>query len=240
MKHLLLFILIFEMSSSFCQKEAQNIKLTHLTGNFYIHTSYKLLDNVPYPSNGLFVITDKGAILLDTPWDENQTRQLADSIEKNFNKKIILCIVTHFHDDRTAGLDILKKSGVKTYSTRLTHKISIEKKEKTAGYFFNNDTTFTIDSLIFDTYFPGEGHTKDNIVVWFPEARILYGACIVKSIESQGLGNVNDANLKEWPTSVKRILDKFPEINYVIPGHMKWSGKDALIHTLQLLKNNSG
>lgn len=236
LKYLLLLILIFKISFSYSQEEKKNIKITHLTGNFYVHTSFKLLNNVPFPSNGLFAITEQGVYLFDTPWDEEQTVQLTDSIEKRFHKKIILCVVTHSHDDRTAGLDVLKKYGVRTYSSEMTKKICIEKKEKTADFIFLKDTVFSENSFSFETFYPGEGHTKDNIVIWFPEARILYGACIVKSVESWGLGNVKDANLDEWPKSIFRIIDKYPDISYVIPGHMKWSGKKALIHTLKLLK----
>jgi glyoxylase-like metal-dependent hydrolase (beta-lactamase superfamily II) len=235
MKSLLILVLFISSLVSISQENSKLLKITHLSGDFYVHTSYKLIENMLFPSNGLFAIADEGAVLFDTPWDENQTRQLIDTIEKRFQKKILCCIVTHSHDDRTAGLDLLKQKGVMTYSTKLTKEICIEKKEKYAEHTFNNDTLFTIQNLSFETFFPGEGHTKDNIVIYFPESKILYGACVVKSPESDGLGNVSEANLKEWPKSVFRILDKYPVISFVVPGHLNWADRKALTHTLYLL-----
>ena len=238
MRTFLLPLFILFILNSFSQDTIHQVKITHLYDNFYVHTSFKLFNNVSFPSNGLIVITKKGAILIDTPWDESQTFQLVDSLELLFHKKIILCIVTHSHDDRTAGLEVLKKKGVKTYSSKLTHEISIENNEKIADSFFSKDTVFNIDSLILETYFPGKGHTKDNIVIWFPKSKILFGGCAIKSIESKGLGNINDANLIEWPKSIQKIINKYPEIKYIIPGHMSWSSNHALTHTLLLLNNH--
>lgn len=229
-----IFILMLFVLNTFCQKA--HIRITPLTENFFVHTSYKNLNNYLYPSNGLFVITDSGAILIDTPWDEDQTLQLIDEIKKDFQKNIILCIVTHSHDDRTSGLDILKKLRVKTYSSFITRNISIQKSEKIAEYFFINDTTFKIGTVSFQTYFPGEGHTKDNVVIWFPDNKVLFGGCLIKSLESKDLGNVKEANVSQWPISINNIINKFPAIKYVVPGHLKWGNKKLLSHTLELLK----
>jgi metallo-beta-lactamase class B len=227
-------ILIFFVCNTFCQKA--QISIRHITENFYVHTSYKNLNNYLYPSNGLFAITDSGAILIDTPWDEDQTQQLVDKIKKDFKKEIILCIVTHSHDDRTAGLDILKKIGIKTYSSILTRNISLEKHEKTAEYYFLNDTTFTINNVSFQTFYPGEGHTKDNIVIWFPCKKVLFGGCLVKSHDATDLGNIKEANIEQWPNSINNVINHYPKIKHVIPGHQKWGNKKLLSHTLKLLK----
>jgi glyoxylase-like metal-dependent hydrolase (beta-lactamase superfamily II) len=89
--------------------------------------------------------------------------------------------------------------------------------------------------VAFSTFYPGEGHTRDNIVVWFPARRVLFGGCVVKSIEAGGLGNVNDANLESWPATIGKVMARYPNAKYVIPGHQRWSGRDALRHTLALL-----
>ncbi len=52
----------------------------------------------------MYLVTDSGAVLIDTPWDASQTKPLLDSIVKRHNKKVVVCITTHFHDDRTSGL----------------------------------------------------------------------------------------------------------------------------------------
>ena len=88
----------------------------------------------------------------------------------------------------------------------------------------------------FQTYYAGAGHTPDNIVIWFPKNKILYGGCLVKSTDAVDLGNLSDADPKQWPSTIKKIKKKFGKPNYVIPGHQDWSDNTSLDHTLKLLR----
>ncbi|MFA6058823.1 MAG: BlaB/IND/MUS family subclass B1 metallo-beta-lactamase [Taibaiella sp.] len=224
--------------SVFAQKErAHSLTISKLTGDYYVYTTYGTLDDgSTFPSNSLYVVTQKGVVMVDVPWDTTQTLPLLDSIEKRHHKKVIACISTHFHADRTAGLDILKSRGVKTYATTQTLQLCKERNEQLAEYGISADTVFNFGDHILQTYYPGKGHTSDNIVVWFPKAKVLYGGCFVKSIESKDLGNLADANAKEWAGSIKNVKAKFKNIAYIIPGHGGWKSKQALDHTLSLVR----
>jgi metallo-beta-lactamase class B len=219
------------------QDSTMRINTTYLTGNVYVAVSYGEYKGTRYPANGLYVVTGKGIVLINTPWSEDQTTQLIDSLENRYHQKITHCIITHFHADCTAGLDILKAHGVKTYSTQQTLDLCKEKGEKQAQYVFRKDTTFNINGVAVQTYFPGEGHTRDNIVVWLPKSKVLYGGCFVKSTEAKNLGFVGDGNVKEWPASLKRLKAKFPKPAYLVPGHDGWQGgMQQVEYSLQLLK----
>jgi len=76
-------------------------------------------------------------------------------------------------------------------------------------------------------------------VIWFDKDKILYGGCLVKSTESNGLGNIEDANIPAWSTTIVNVMDKFPKPKYVIPGHLGWADNKGLQHTLQLLRQYS-
>ena len=212
------------------------LTISHLTGGFYIYTTYKPVNGAPFPSNSMYLVTDSGVVLFDTPWDSTQFQPLLDSIEVRHHKKVVLCIATHFHDDRTAGLTFLRQKGIKTYSSKMTYDLCKERNEKQSEYYFTTDTIFTIGGKRFQTYYPGEGHTKDNIIIWFDNERILYGGCLVKSMINKGLGYLADANTTAWSTSIKKILKRFPNPKYIIPGHFGWQNTKALHHTLQLLQ----
>lgn len=216
------------------QEEA--LTITPLTGDFYIYTTYKLINGAPFPSNSMYVVTDSGVVLIDTPWDVAQTYPLLDSIQRRHGRRVVLCLVTHSHDDRTSGLDILRKEGVRTYSTTKTLQLCKEKGDKQAEFYFVKDTTFKVGGVVFHTFYPGKGHTDDNIVVWFPEKKVLYGGCFIKSTESAGLGYTGDASIGQWPASVRRVMKKFPRRAFVIPGHQDWEDSKSLEHTLALLK----
>jgi glyoxylase-like metal-dependent hydrolase (beta-lactamase superfamily II) len=126
--------------------------------------------------------------------------------------------------------------GIKTYSSKQTSDLCLLRNEKQAEFNFIHDTTFTYGNHSFQTFYAGEGHTPDNIVIWLNDAKILYGGCLVKSTENSGLGNIADANLNAWSKTIQTIMNKYPNPNYVIPGHFGWSNNNGLQHTLKLLK----
>ncbi|MDF4756393.1 GIM family subclass B1 metallo-beta-lactamase, partial [Vibrio parahaemolyticus] len=85
-------------------------------------------------------------------------------------------------------------------------------------------------------FYPGKGHTEDNIVVWLPQYNMLVGGCLVKSASAKDLGNITDAYVNEWSTSIENVLKRYENINFVVPGHGEVGDKGLLLHTLDLLK----
>jgi metallo-beta-lactamase class B len=146
-------------SEPFAQKPEPKISITPLTKNYYVCTSYGIPTMMlnSFPSNSLFVVTDAGIVLIDTPWGEDQTQQLIDTLYKTYHKKIVLCIATHFHDDRVIGFDVLRKQGTKTYSSALTYKLAKAEHNKLPEFTFSRDTTFTVGGVTLKTYYPRRG-----------------------------------------------------------------------------------
>ena len=216
------------------------LEISHLTGDFYVFTTYGTYRGQPVPANGLYMITPGGAVVIDTPWDTTQFAPLLDSIRLRHGKEVVLCLATHSHADRTAGFDFMREKGVKTFSSEQTYQLSRAGGYKLAEFRFRKDTTFAVGGRSFTAFYPGEGHTRDNIVVWFPEARILYGGCLVKSTEATDLGNVSEANVAAWPATMKNLSRQFPRPRYVIPGHQDWTSTGSLRHTVELLKRHQG
>jgi glyoxylase-like metal-dependent hydrolase (beta-lactamase superfamily II) len=85
-----------------------------------------------------------------------------------------------------------------------------------------------------ELFFPGAGHTYDNIVVWLPKEQILFGGCFLKSVTSPDLGNVADASVPDWADSLGRARRQYPAARIVVPGHGTISG-DPFAKTLALL-----
>lgn len=238
-KFLLLSALILFLCISGTDKSAEKIKITHLTGDFFVFTTWRNYKGNTVSSHGLYLVTKEGVAMIDTPWDTTQFQPLLDSIELKHKQKVVLCIATHSHEDRTAGLEYYSSKGIKTYTSVMTDEFCVEKKEKRAQFHFKNDTTFKIGSYTFQTCFAGGAHTGDNIFIWFEKDKILYGGCAIKSTEASDLGNIKDADLKQWPITLKRIKQKFPSPEFIIPGHQDWNSTRSIDHTLELLKNSS-
>jgi metallo-beta-lactamase class B len=230
------FILLFFLNNIFAQGKVQKLKISHLKGDFYVYTTYNSIGGKPFPANGMYLVTQKGVVIFDTPWDSTQFQPLLDSIAARHQQKAVMCLSTHSHDDRTAGLAYYKQKGLKTYTTKQTDVLSKAIHNARAEYTFNNDSTFKVGQHTFQTYFAGPGHSPDNIVVWFNKDKVLYGGCLIKSVETTDLGNLEDANVKEWPNTILNVQRKFKTPEYIITGHQGWNSTQALTHTLNLLK----
>jgi metallo-beta-lactamase class B len=220
----------------FCVFAQKGLSIQHLTGNLYSYVTWHENDGAQYPATGMYLVTKKGAVIIDTPWDTTQIRPLNDSIQKKHHQRVLMVIATHHHGDRAGGFDIYKKLGIQTWSTQLTYALNKQYKEPTAAYTFKKDTTFRIGGYALQTFYPGEGHTKDNIVIWFGQDKVLYGGCFVKSLEAKDAGYIGEANPAAWPASVERVKKAFPGARYVIPGHLGGTDPGALDHTSELAK----
>lgn len=232
----ILFVLLL-LSLSGSAQVSSRLEINKLTDDLYVYKTYGFFSGNAFPSNSMYLVTDEGVVLFDTPWDKGQFGPLLDSIKKRHNKEVVMCIATHFHDDRTAGFEYYEGKGIKTYSSKLTYDLCKKKNITPAQHFFVNDTTFTIGEKTFETFYPGKGHSPDNIVIWIKDEKVLYCGCFVKSTENSDLGNLSDANVNAWDDSIKKVMNKYPKPLYVIPGHFGWSkGNRDLKHTLKLVK----
>jgi len=240
MRSLVCFLLfIMATISSWCQPINQKLTITPLQGDLYVFTSYGSFNGEPVPANGMYLITKEGAVLFDAPWDTTQFKPLLDSIASKHHKKVIMSLATHWHDDRSGGLAFYRNHGAKTYTTKLTDEICQEQHKNRATFTFDSDTVFSVGEYTFEAYYPGEGHTKDNIVIWFGKDRVLYGGCFVKSTTATNLGNLEEANIKAWPESIRKVQQKFGVPAHIITGHDSWESTESLNHTLMLLKEQS-
>jgi len=242
MKPILPFVLalflLFSFNVSFGQTVNNELKITQITDDFYVYTTYKMFGTKKQDANAMYVVTSEGVILFDSPWDTFPFQSLLNTIEAKHHKKIVLAIATHSHEDRTSGLDFCKQLGIKTYTTKETDEISIENERPRAEFLIEKDTVFNVGNFKLETYYAGEGHTKDNIVIWFEKQKILYGGCLVKSIDAKDLEYVGEANVTEWPKTIKRVQAKFKKPRFVITGHHDWTSLYSLQHTLNLLREN--
>src|SRR5690625_654643 len=57
----------------FGQNEEAQLEIAHLEGDFYIYTTYNTYQGVKYPANGIYLLTDEGALMIDTPWDPHNS-----------------------------------------------------------------------------------------------------------------------------------------------------------------------
>jgi metallo-beta-lactamase class B len=228
-------LFLVALLNSFGQSKNSPLQISHLTGDFYVYKTFHDYNGTMISANAMYLLTDKGVVLFDAPWDKAQFQPLLDTIKAKHNKEVIMCFATHSHDDRAGGLDFYRQKRVKTYSGKLTDNILKKNNEKRAEFIVPNDTIFTVGNHTFEVYYPGKGHAPDNIVVWFDKEKVLYGACFIKSAEAKDLGYLADSDVKEWKKSIEKVKMKFKNPIYIIPGHEDWTNTESLNHTLKLV-----
>lgn len=173
---------------------------------------------------------------MDTPPNDSLSALLLQWFEKTFPAVTIKAIViNHFHDDCLGGLRTFHKKGIASYANFLTiESIKNDSTEK-PKHAFKNELKLRVGKKdIFNVYY-GEAHSKDNIVTYIPNEKILFGGCMVKEIGA-GRGNLGDANLKQWSSTVRKIKTNYANAVIVIPGHGEVGGTALLDYTIKMFE----
>lgn len=231
------FILILSLNLSAYDK-LPPIAIKQIEQGVFLHKSYSEVQGFGIvSSNGLIVIENNHAFIIDTPWSEKDTELLLAWIDNN-NYQLLGSISTHSHEDRTAGIALLKQHNIPTYASALTNNILKAKDKETAVHVLNHQVLEHQGSLLMNgalrVFYPGAGHSIDNIVVWLPQLKILYGGCLVKSLNSKTLGYTGEADIAQWPNSIKKLQHNYPDIKHVVPGHGSIGDSQLLAHTITL------
>ncbi len=227
---------LFAFSTAWAQNENAKLTINHLTGNFYIYSTYNVYEGNKIPANGMYLVTQDAVVLFDTPWDTTQFQPLLDSIQIKHRLPVTICIATHWHSDRTEGLEYYKQKGIKTYTSKLTDELSKINNKKRAEFLMTKDTVFNVGNYSFETYYPGPGHTTDNIIIWFEKEKILYGGCLIKGAEAENLGFLGDADIAAYETTLKNVKKKCRNPKFIIVSHSDWHNIHSLKHSIKLAK----
>ncbi len=232
MRLVILFIILIS-HRLLANSDVPTLKVIQLDDNVYQHISYKKVE--PYgvvAASGLMVVEGNEAHIIDTPWTVADTEKLL-KWAKLKGLMVKSAVVTHFHEDASGGMSLLNKLKIKTYATPLTNQwLKVNNREQSSNEL-STEPVKLANGLI-EVFYPGPGHTQDNIVIWLAKTETLFGGCFVKSLSSKTLGNIDDASIEDWPQSIKKVQDKYPDIKTIVPGHGKVGGRRLLNHTQQL------
>jgi glyoxylase-like metal-dependent hydrolase (beta-lactamase superfamily II) len=218
----------------------------------------------PWPANSLLVrYPNQYIIWVDTPYTDSATELVWNWMNsKRWNEKIIE-INTGFHSDNLGGNGFLYKKSIDIYGTDLIVQMLAEQSENTRSQILNwlkhprfkkyhdahskakyyppnkvmtiqtNEGVYILAGLL-EIFYPGPSHSRDNLMVYVPDKKLLFGGCAVKSIQSKNLGFTGDAVMAEWPISLNNVLNRYKDAVFVIPGHGEVGGLELIRHTLSL------
>ena len=236
-KFIAIFTCLFICNVS-ADEQLSGLEIKEIKPGVYLHKSYSHVDGFGLvSSNGLVVIEGKSAFLIDTPWSASDTEKLVNWVNER-GLALAGSVSTHSHDDRAAGIPWLNSESIPTYATRLTNQILLKEGKEPAANSIDTPDYWLLDDSV-EVFYPGGGHTIDNVVVWVPKFKLLHGGCFVKSLGSKGLGYTGEAYIDEWPDSVGKVLAKYPDVEVIIPGHGEAGDIRLLEHTKMLAESSA-
>jgi len=254
-----IFLVRLSASGQLETKLSDELFVSRLSDTVFVVTHY-----FPWESNSLIVRASGGeVVLIDTPYDVSATELMLDWIYRTMKPDKITAINTGFHIDNLGGNQCLREKGIDIYGSDRTCSLIDERGSRTQEqiiswlkpeqtrirdvyekmvfvkpnktFRINDGIVLEISDLTFDVFFPGESHSPDNVVVYIKECRLLFGGCMVKALSGRDLGFTGDANLTEWPLSLKTVQEKYNNARIVIPHHGLWGDMKLIQHTVDLL-----
>lgn len=236
MKIFLAVFTLFFVANVFADEKIPSLVIERIQEGVYLHKSFSHVDGFGLvSSNGLVAVDGGKAFIIDTPWSERDTAKLVQWV-KGKDYELLGSISTHSHEDRTAGIRWLNDHAIATYASALTNELLKKEDKELATISFEENELLPADGLI-EAFYPGGGHTIDNLVVWLPKSKILFGGCLVRNLAAKSLGYTGEAHIEQWSNSVEKVLLRYPQATLVVPGHGKPGDVQLLKHTKKLAES---
>jgi len=216
---------------------ADDLQVIPLAPGLWRHVSYKDLPDFGHtPANGLVLCSGGEALLIDTPWTDDQTARLCDWLAREQGARVTAAIPTHSHEDCIGGLREVHRRGARSYALDKCVFLARDTGKEAPQTAFSDAYKLTVGGQTVELRYLGGGHTIDNIVVWIPQQQVLFGGCLIKSADARSLGYTREAELSAWPATLRAVRTRYPDARLIVPGHGDPGGFELLTRTLELLR----
>ena len=179
---------------------------------FVIHNDF-------VPGNTTVLVTTEGVVLVDDKFEIDHESIMAQ-LKKITNQPVKYVINTHYHGDHSGGNPKLQALGAQVItSQQAREKMAEIKQPGMANVTLDNSLRLFIGGKRLEVYRFGRAHTDGDIVVLFPDHRVLsagdmftFGDATPQLIDYAGGGSARD-----WTGTLDGTLRL--EFDQVVPGH---------------------
>lgn len=179
---------------------------------FVIHNDF-------VPGNTTVLVTNEGVVLVDDKFEIDHENIMAQ-LKKITNQPVKYVINTHYHGDHSGGNPKLQALGAQVItSQQAREKMAEIKQPGMANVTLDNSLRLFLGGKRVEVYRFGRAHTDGDIVVLFPDHRVLsagdmftFGDATPQLIDYAGGGSARD-----WTGTLDRALKL--EFDQVVPGH---------------------
>ncbi len=185
------------------------------------------------PNTGV-VIGDDGCLVMDAQATPSMARSVIERVARVTDKPIKYVVLSHYHAVRVLGASAY--AGASVVASAETYRLIAERGKEDwdseYGRFprlfrdaesipgltwpnlaFSGSLSLHLGKREVQLMSLGAGHTSGDIVAWVPDAGIMLTGDLVEYHSACYCG---DAKLKEWPSTLNRILAFDPKA--VVPG----------------------
>ncbi len=179
---------------------------------FVIHNDF-------VPGNVTVLVTNAGVVLVDDKFEIDHENVMAQ-LKKITNQPVKYVINTHYHGDHSGGNPKLQALGAQVITSQQARDKMLEIKQPgMANVTLDNSLRLFVGGKRVEVYRFGRAHTDGDIVVLFPDHRVLaagdmftFGDATPQLIDYAGGGSARD-----WTATLDGALKL--EFDQVVPGH---------------------
>lgn len=168
----------------------------------------------PKTYNSLLVeMKNRELVLVDTPVGEKATQSLLSWIDYKMGPRKIVAILSSHRWDRVSGAGTLIQSGIPVFGSRETVALMKRVDQSMAPTLLHiDDARMAPPNHLFklktglhlilgaekvDVIYPGNGYVSDNVVVHFPESRLVFAGALVPA--------TTQADSRSWISALKKV-----------------------------------
>ncbi len=191
--------------------------------------------NRNFISNGAFVVTPDGVVVIDALGAPALARELLDEIRRVTSAPVRYVVVTHYHADHVYGLQEFKAVG----ATVIAHRGALEYLHSDAALlrlqssrdelapwvddqtqllpadlWIDGPTSLRVGGVEFQLHPVGPAHTPEDLVVWVPQHRVLLAGDTVFRGRVPFVGQADSAG---WLGALDKLLSF--DATVIVPGH---------------------
>jgi metallo-beta-lactamase class B len=221
---------------------------------------FVITHSFPWPANSVLVEMQNGTLVIaGSQYTPEAAQAVLNWAEMHFGHRQAIAIDTGYHVDNLGGNKAFIDAGIPVYGSALTVELLHERGESTrkallamigdtqSVYYRGHakmdyvppDHVFPVDKGLdlnigderVSVIYPGPSQAPDKVAVYFPSRKLLFGSCMI--LGGATIGNVADADTRQWPVSVRKLLS-FPA-DVVVPGHGERLDPGLVQHTIDLL-----
>lgn len=179
---------------------------------YVIHNEY-------VPGNVTALITNEGVILVDDKFEVDHDNIVA-MLNTVTNQPIKYVINTHYHGDHSGGNAKLQDGGtLAVASAQARARMVAANQPGQPDITVQPRGTLVLGGKMAEIYWFGRAHTDGDVVVLFPEQRVLAAGDMFTVGEGtpQLIDYAGGGSAKEWTATVQQVLGL--DFDTVVPGH---------------------